>query len=144
MANRIPDKFVSSPAAWLGPQQSKRSDWIHVLSDAENAELDSAIQAYRRMGKALREISASDYPLPVLGPAIAAWMRELDDGRGFFLVRGFRRRITLKRKHHSRTGSSVCKWGARFPKIARAMRWAMCAMMEPTQRNPESGYIARG
>ncbi|MGA7869462.1 MAG: TauD/TfdA family dioxygenase [Candidatus Binatus sp.] len=89
MANRIPDKFVSSPAAWLGPQQSKRSDWIHVLSDAENAELDSAIQAYRRMGKALREISASDYPLPVLGPAIAAWMRELDDGRGFFLVRGF-------------------------------------------------------
>jgi hypothetical protein len=35
------------------------------------------------------QIEKSDYPLPVLGPAIQRWMLELDAGRGFILVRGF-------------------------------------------------------
>jgi hypothetical protein len=89
MANNIPDSPISGHAAWLGVEQTRRSDWIHVLSGAEKAELDSAIHAYRRSGKAMTEVTASDYPLPVLSPAIVAWMRELDDGRGFMLVRGF-------------------------------------------------------
>ena len=86
---RIPDSSISSPAAWLGIEQAKRNDWIHMLSGAENAELDSAIRAYRHARKPLNELTASEYPLPVLGPSIAEWMRELDDGRGFILVRGF-------------------------------------------------------
>src|SRR5713101_5014934 len=89
MANNIPDAPISSRAAWLGVEQAPRSDWIHVLSGAEKTELDSAICAYRRSSKALKEVTASEYPIPALGPAIAAWMRELDDGRGIMLVRGF-------------------------------------------------------
>ena len=89
MATTIPDSPISSAAAWLGSEQRKRSDWIYTLSGAEKAELDTAIGAYRRAPKSLSEISAAEYPLPVLGRAIAAWMRELDDGRGFMLVRGF-------------------------------------------------------
>ena len=89
MPNYIPDSFINSRAAWLGIEQTKRSDWIHVLSDAEKTELDSAIRVYREAGKALTEVKASEYSLQILGPAIAAWMRELDDGRGFMLVRGF-------------------------------------------------------
>ena len=67
--------------------QTKRL--VHMLSGAENLELDSAIRAYRHARKPLNELTASEYPLPVLGPSIAEWMRELDDGRGFILVRGF-------------------------------------------------------
>ncbi len=89
MAANIPDSPISSPAAWFGAEQAKRTDWIYELSDAEKAELDASIRAHRRAGKALTEITASQYPLPVLGPAIGIWMRELDDGRGFILVRGF-------------------------------------------------------
>lgn len=89
MASNIPDSPISSRAAWLGAEQSGRSDWIYLLSDAEKAELDSAIQRYRRTGKPLTEIAALDYRLPVLRPAITAWMRVLDDGRGFIVVRGF-------------------------------------------------------
>jgi hypothetical protein len=89
MANDIPNSVISSCAAWLGVEQTTRSDWIHVLSEPEKAELDSAIRTYRRAGKELTEINASEYPIPVLGPAIAAWMRQLDDGRRYMLVRGF-------------------------------------------------------
>jgi hypothetical protein len=37
----------------------------------------------------LSEIDPSNYPLPLLGLSIQRWMRELDDGRGFILIRGF-------------------------------------------------------
>jgi hypothetical protein len=89
MTTNIPDSPISSPAAWLGVEQSKRNDWIYRLSDAEKAELDAAIRTHRSAGQSLTEVAPSQYPLPVLGRAIVAWMRELDDGRGFILVRGF-------------------------------------------------------
>jgi hypothetical protein len=89
MATNIPDSPISSPAAWLGVEQAKRTDWIYILSDAEKVELDNAIRAQRRAGQALTEVTPYQYPLRVLGPAIEAWTRELDDGRGFILVRGF-------------------------------------------------------
>jgi hypothetical protein len=85
----IPESPIESPAAWLGVQQQSRSDWIYVLSEAEKTELDLAIQSYRLTRKPLTDIAPSEYPLPKLGPAIENWMHELDDGRGFMLVRGF-------------------------------------------------------
>jgi hypothetical protein len=100
----IPDSPIRSPAAWLGPEQQHRSDWIYVLSEAEKAELDSAIRAYRAVAKPLAEVAAADYPLPLLGPAIQSWMRELDDGRGFILVRGFAAEDSRKRTRRSPTG----------------------------------------
>ncbi len=85
----IPNLPIRSRAAWLGEDQRIRTDWIHVLSEGEKAELDGAIAAYRRHGGSLQEVRAEQYPLPLLAPAIDSWMRELDDGRGFLLVRGF-------------------------------------------------------
>lgn len=56
----------------------------------------------------------------MLGPAIAAWMRELDDGRGFKLVRGF------PASDYSEAEAAIVYWliglhiwGALFRKIAR-------------------------
>lgn len=85
----IPQRPVESPAAWLGSDQRNRTDWIYTLSAAENAELDSAIRSHRAKREPLKDVVAGEYPLPRLMPAIRGWMRELDDGRGFILVRGF-------------------------------------------------------
>jgi hypothetical protein len=89
MPTYIPYSPIVSLSAWLGIEQSNRSDWIYMLSAAEKADLDSAIRVYRVASKPLTEIVAPNYSLPALGPAIERWMRELDDGRGFVLVRGF-------------------------------------------------------
>ena len=50
-------------------------DWVHELSAAERADLVAAGQG--------------DEALPVLGPLVDEWADELEDGRGFVLVRGF-------------------------------------------------------
>ena len=85
----LPQTAILSPAAWSGSEQQSRSDWIYVLSPGEKAELDAAIHAHRAKAEPLTSVVAAEYPLPRLGLAIRSWMGELDDGRGFILVRGF-------------------------------------------------------
>lgn len=85
----IPQSPVASPAAWLGSDQQNQSDWIYALSSDEKSELDAAIRAHRARNEPLTSVRAADYSLPLLGAAIRNWTRELDDGRGFILVRGF-------------------------------------------------------
>jgi hypothetical protein len=79
---------VDAPAAWLGREISRRRDWIHRLSPAEIAEIDAALAQARASGRPMAEITREDFPLPRLAGEIAGWMRELDRGRGFVLVRG--------------------------------------------------------
>jgi Taurine catabolism dioxygenase TauD, TfdA family len=89
MSGPFPRSPISSPAAWLGIEQRNRRDWIYKLSDHENSELDAAIKNFRAVGGPPAKASRENYPLPNLALAIRAWMSELDDGRGFVLVRGF-------------------------------------------------------
>jgi hypothetical protein len=75
-------------AAWLGAEQGGREDWAYRLEGSEIAELDAAVAHARATAKPLAEIGADDFPLVALGEAISRWMTELQDGRGFVLVRG--------------------------------------------------------
>lgn len=88
-ASEIPSSAIRSAAAWLGCEQQKQTDWIHILSRDEDAELEAAIRAHGLKGEPLTNVNAADYKLPRFALRIDHWMRELDDGRGFILVRGF-------------------------------------------------------
>ena len=66
----VADSLVNSRAAWLGVEQRDRNDWIYHLSEAEKAELDSAIRSYRAAPRSLAEITLSNYPLPTPGSTI--------------------------------------------------------------------------
>lgn len=77
------------PADWIGRDLQRQTDWIHLLTPAELDELDAAIAALGASGKPLTRITAADYPLRELAPAIRRWHAALEHGRGFFLVRGF-------------------------------------------------------
>lgn len=82
---------VKSPAAWTGPEQARRGDWVHQLTAGDRAELAAALAAARATGKPLAEITAADFPLAAGGgmrARIEAWTEELENGRGFVLVRG--------------------------------------------------------
>lgn len=80
---------LGGPAAWRGEDLARRDDWIVRLAPAEIAELDAALAALRARGVALADLRREDVALPRLAPALAAWRRELTDGRGFLVVRGF-------------------------------------------------------
>ena len=79
----------TGPEAWYGPQWHGRDDWIDRLSPADIDEIAAAVRAWdARAGDRPAPMSADDFPLPMLGPRLAAMRHELLHGRGFSLIKG--------------------------------------------------------
>jgi len=86
----LPLQPVRTPQAWYGPDLARRPEaWTYVLSPAERAELLAAIAAVEARGTDVVDITESGFPLPALGAVLHRMRRELLQGRGFTLLRGF-------------------------------------------------------
>jgi hypothetical protein len=83
---RVP---IMGPAAWRGSDLAASTAWRYRLSDDDVAELDRARAAAKATGRPLNALRATDLPLPMITAKIAAWRREVAEGRGFVLVQGF-------------------------------------------------------
>ena len=76
-------------AAWYGPDMSRRDDWQLPLGPAEIAEIETATTALAARRADIAALTAGDFPLPTLGPKLAARVQdEVLNGRGFLLMRG--------------------------------------------------------
>lgn len=93
------------PAAWKRADIEGHDDWIHVLSPEDVAELDAALAYAKRTGKALHELTRDDFPLARLAAATDTWLRELDRGRGFLLLRG----VPVER--YGKDDAALVYWG---------------------------------
>ena len=87
MPNRH-DGPITDPSAWYGCDYASGTDWAHRLTTAELDDLETALAAVTEAGLAPLEFSRDAFPLPVLGPVLAGMLGELEDGRGFTLLRG--------------------------------------------------------
>lgn len=77
------------PAAWYGSRWTGRDEWVVRLAEHDIDELEAAIAAWpARAHGAPAPLAAADFPLPNLGPRLAAIRDELLNGRGFSLVKG--------------------------------------------------------
>jgi len=83
-------KPVVGLPAWRGSEIAKETDWIHLLSADELAELEAVGRRFLDEDPDLRTVRAEDYPLPVTTAAIGLWTEAMEHGRGFVLVRGLR------------------------------------------------------
>lgn len=84
----MPPAPIVGPEAWRGEALARRDDWIVMLTDAEIGELEGLRSSIRERGLAMAALRRESTPLPTLAPAIAAWRRELANGRGFLVIRG--------------------------------------------------------
>ena len=96
---------ITDSSAWTRAEIEADDDWIYDLSAAEIGDLDNALRAVRGRTEKLTDISRSDFPLPVLGPRLAALENEVRTGRGFSLLRG----IPVERYDHD--DLFLMKWG---------------------------------
>ncbi|HEX5379936.1 MAG TPA: TauD/TfdA family dioxygenase [Phenylobacterium sp.] len=83
-----PSQPITSPAAWIGPEQAARGDWTYRLTPAQLDQLSSTAAALVASGRPMSEITAADAPLEALAPLIRQWRSDLADGRGFLLIKG--------------------------------------------------------
>ena len=80
-------KPLDHPSVWRREDMEGRDDWIRPFSDAELEEIRAALP--RRFGAP--GFGKADFPLPTLGPRLKDMVDELENGRGFVMMRGLDR-----------------------------------------------------
>jgi hypothetical protein len=76
-------------SAWYGPDVTGRTEWIEYLSATELAEIEVAGERLQLTQTNWQTLHADDFPLPTLGRRLSQMLKEVLDGRGFVLLRGF-------------------------------------------------------
>ncbi len=78
---------IDTPDAWVGPEIQGDPRWLHMLSDAEVAEIDAALQAVKAAGTEI-PFAAEDFPLPTFRARLNELMDRVSNGLGVILIRG--------------------------------------------------------
>ncbi|MDX1734640.1 MAG: TauD/TfdA family dioxygenase, partial [Halioglobus sp.] len=84
----MPGGPVDTPAAWRGDELPPLDALAHHLSSAEVQELRRAVAGAAALQRPTLELTAADFPLPLLQPRLAGWRAELSGGRGLCVIRG--------------------------------------------------------
>lgn len=79
---------ITGPAAWQGADFANDTRWIHRLTDADIAELDAALAQLQQRKLSFPAFERDDFAIPQLAARMAGWADELENGRGFLLLRG--------------------------------------------------------
>jgi hypothetical protein len=79
---------ITGPAAWTGKELTDDPSWMHQLSDRECAALDRAVRVVTAAGKSFPNFEAADFVIPELDRILQNLAHELENGRGFALMRG--------------------------------------------------------
>ena len=105
MTTNVLDRPYESMAAWKGPELSNSSDWIYTLTARDIAELNQALTYVKSKGLKLPNIFKDDFPLSSLANTFAKILHELENGRGFKLIRG------LPVEDLSKKDATIIYWG---------------------------------
>lgn len=79
---------LTGPAVWTGADFEHDDSWIHRLGEEEVAELDAALAILRAKGLRFPDFTKEDFPLHGLSRQLRQFADELENGRGFKLLRG--------------------------------------------------------
>ena len=103
MAHQQRDR-VTGPDAWIGPQIQNDKSWVHHFDAADVAEIDAALAHVRRTGARI-PFPAASFPLPRVAAKLDRILDEIENGRGFVLVRG------IPRQRYSDEECELLYWG---------------------------------
>ncbi|MCB1994390.1 MAG: TauD/TfdA family dioxygenase [Burkholderiaceae bacterium] len=79
---------LAGPAVWQASDFTHDQRWVHHLDADEIALFDRALAALQARGLRFPDFARDDFPLHAMAPRIAQWADELENGRGFLLLRG--------------------------------------------------------
>lgn len=79
---------IDDTVAWRATEIAQTKDWNTPLSSAHLVQLENALTLAKQCDKQLYEITTNDFPLPDMSADITAWIDEIENGRGFMVLRG--------------------------------------------------------
>lgn len=87
MRNILQDK-IAGPAAWIGTDLVEQQLWLHELSNDEVTALHGALLRVKQAGKTFPNFTKDDFQIPELVELLFELSEELENGRGFSVMRG--------------------------------------------------------
>ena len=88
--SRVQRDIIAEPGAWIGPRIQNDSSWIHHVDAAVVKEIEAALAHVKRIGAGI-PFAADAFPLPRFGVQLDCLLDEIENGRGFVLIRGIPR-----------------------------------------------------
>ncbi len=79
---------LTGPAAWTAATFANDHSWSHDLTPDQIALFDTALAALKARGLAFPHAGKDGFPIHALASELARWSEELENGRGFLLLRG--------------------------------------------------------
>jgi hypothetical protein len=79
---------ITGPAAWRGPDFANDTSWIHPLTPETLAILDAALAQVEARGLSFPDFRREDFPIGAFADELRRYSDELENGRGFLLLRG--------------------------------------------------------
>ena len=79
---------IRHPSAWYGRDLAADGSWIVHLTPRHLSEIAAAVKSVKARGLPFSALTKQDFPLPTLAPQMRAWLDEVNNGRGFILMRG--------------------------------------------------------
>jgi hypothetical protein len=79
---------ITGPEAWLGRAMAASTEWIRPFPSRAIDEIDAALRRVQRRGLTWPAFGRDEFPLPAFSRDLADVLDELENGRGFVLLRG--------------------------------------------------------
>jgi Taurine catabolism dioxygenase TauD, TfdA family len=96
--------LITDPAAWIGPQIQTDASWVHHFDAAALTEMDAALAHAKRAGARI-PFGPQAFPLPRLAGEMHNILNDVEQGRGFKLLRG------IPRDRYSDDDCELLYWG---------------------------------
>jgi hypothetical protein len=97
-------QIISDPGAWVGREIQNDSSWTYHLAGEHIEEIDAALHHAKRVGVRI-PFAKTSFPLPRFARALDGILDEIENGRGFLLMRG------IPRGRYSDADCELLYWG---------------------------------
>jgi len=96
--------IITGPGVWVGPELQHDESWIYRLDAAAVAEIDAVLAHAKRVGARI-PFAVDAFPLPRFGAELDRILEEIENGRGFMLLRG------IPRERYTDEECELLYWG---------------------------------
>lgn len=79
---------IETPSAWKGKDIKDDNSWIYHWSDQSISVLEKALENVTQKGLQVPDFTKEDFPITELSEEISFFNDELENGKGFIVIRG--------------------------------------------------------
>jgi hypothetical protein len=99
------DIRMQAQKGWVAEDLKNTSEWIHHLTAPELQALDAALGSAKKAAQTFETLTKQNFPLQALRPTFDRVLQELENGLGFFVMRG------LPAENYTKDELRLMYWG---------------------------------